>query len=49
MALPQEQLCEIGAVLPVDARNERPLGHVNSDSKTLGIVALCGGKEQGKP
>jgi hypothetical protein len=27
MALLQQQLCEIRAVLPVDACDERPLGH----------------------
>ena len=49
MALLQQQLCEIGAVLPVDACNERPLRHANSDSTIVVIVALCGRTEQGTP
>jgi hypothetical protein len=47
MALVQEQLREIGAVLPVDACNERPLRHANTDSTIRVIVALCGRTEQG--
>ena len=48
MALLQQQPGEIGAVLPVNACDERPLGHVEYNSTTRFIVALCGKGEQGR-
>jgi hypothetical protein len=49
MALLEQQAGEIGAVLCVDAGNERSFGHANPDSTIDVIVALCGNQEQGMP